>query len=51
MDLIKLAAMLTAVRFTVKPLATIGDAIESFLQDPDIYTDGLCLLNADRARN
>lgn len=49
-DLTKLAAMMMALRLTSEPLATIGDAIESFLRRPDPYTEGHCLLNADTAR-
>ena len=49
-DLIKLAAMLIALRLTTQPLATIGDAIESFLRRPDVYTKECCLLDGDCAR-
>lgn len=48
-DIVKLAAMFMALRLTVEPLATIGDAIESFLQTPDTYTKDLCMLDADSA--
>ena len=49
-DLIKFAAMLMALRLTTQPLATIGDAIESFLRCPDVYTKDCCLLTGDCAR-
>jgi hypothetical protein len=49
-DVVKLTTMLIVLRLTVEPLATIGDAIESFLSIPDAYTKDLCLLDADTAR-
>jgi hypothetical protein len=50
-DVIKLIAMIMAVRVTTEPLATIGDAIASFLERPDKYTEDKCLLNVTEARN
>jgi hypothetical protein len=50
-DAIKLIVMIIAVRITMEPLATIGDAIASFLERPDIYTEDKCLLNVAEARN
>ena len=48
-DLIKLSAMIVALRYVSKPLTTIGDVIASFLQEPDPYTEGCCLLDDDAA--
>ncbi|KAF2399477.1 hypothetical protein EJ06DRAFT_538344 [Trichodelitschia bisporula] len=41
---LKAVAMFCVV-FTAKdrPLLTVGDAISSFLQEPDLYTKGMCL--------
>lgn len=44
-DVIKLFAMVFALRSVSKPLTTLGDVIESFLQEPDLCTKYVCPLN------
>ncbi|ORY16815.1 hypothetical protein BCR34DRAFT_461170, partial [Clohesyomyces aquaticus] len=46
-NLIKVFAMTTTLLRHDKPLLTLGDAIQSFLQVPDPTTKGHCLLEAD----
>ncbi|KIW28239.1 uncharacterized protein PV07_07918 [Cladophialophora immunda] len=50
-DIVKIIAM-SAVLFMVseRRLATLGDAIASFLERPDPYTRGYCLLEQNQAR-
>ncbi|KAJ9642762.1 hypothetical protein H2204_002410 [Knufia peltigerae] len=43
----KLVAMLAALSFShAQPLVTIGDAIDSFLHEPDTTVHGLCMADA-----
>lgn len=37
-DIVKLSAMIAALKLIKQPLATLGDVIASFLRDPDPYT-------------
>ncbi|OCL15057.1 hypothetical protein AOQ84DRAFT_351220 [Glonium stellatum] len=50
-DIAKIVAM-SATLFMVseQPLATLGDAIASFLERPDPYTRGCCLMQQGQAR-
>ena len=50
-DIAKILAM-SATLFMVseRPLATLGDAIASFLERPDLYTRGCCLMQQEQAR-
>jgi hypothetical protein len=50
-DIAKILAM-SATLFMVseRPLATLGDAIASFLETPDPYTRGCCLIEQEQAR-
>lgn len=50
-DVAKILAM-SATLFMVseRPLATLGDAIASFLERPDLYTQGCCLMQQEQAR-
>jgi hypothetical protein len=50
-DIAKVLAM-SATLFMVseRPLATLGDAIASFLERPDPYTRGCCLMQQEQAR-
>ncbi|MCJ1428755.1 hypothetical protein MMC29_006666 [Sticta canariensis] len=50
-DIAKILAM-SATLFMVseQPLATLGDAIASFLERPDLYTRGCCLIQQEQAR-
>lgn len=43
-DIVKVIAMIFALKFISKPLTTLGDVIESFLEDPDPCTQswGVC---------
>ncbi|KAM6535879.1 hypothetical protein FALCPG4_005408 [Fusarium falciforme] len=45
--------IITAMVFWFKgwPIITLGDAIQSFLNDPDPTTEGLCLLSIDAVTN
>lgn len=43
--------LIVALRLTGNPLITIGDAIESFLDEPDETTKGLCLFTRNDANN
>ncbi|KAH7162072.1 hypothetical protein B0J13DRAFT_579937 [Dactylonectria estremocensis] len=46
--LVKLIIMtMMAFGFKEQPIVTLGDAIESFLDEPDSTTEGFCLLSAD----
>lgn len=50
LDVIKLCSMMLALRVIRAPFATIGDAIQSFLERPDPYTKNLCLLSSHQAQ-
>ena len=44
-NLIKLVClMMTGWRMKAKTLVTLGDAVESFLEKPDVVTEGMCLV-------
>lgn len=49
-DLAKLIAMVLTLKYISRPLTTLGDVISSFLQNPDPYTKGRCLLDNAEAR-
>ena len=50
-DIAKILAMCAALWLvSVRPLATIGDAIASFLETPDTHTVGCCLIEQTQAR-
>ena len=50
-DIAKILAMCAALWLvSERPLATIGDAIASFLENPDTYTAGCCLIQQTQAR-
>lgn len=46
-----LCMLLTIQSQKSQPLVTLGDAIESFMQDPDRMTDGMCLASKDSFGN
>jgi hypothetical protein len=47
---IKVAAILSTSRvFTLPPLATLGDAISSYLHQPEPITKGMCTINRQQA--
>jgi hypothetical protein len=48
-DTLKLTAMLFALKYISEPLTTLGDVVASFLQEPDPYTKGNCLLGEKEA--
>ena len=50
-DVLKLTAMALTLKFISEPLTTLGDVIASFLENPDPYTKGQCLLDDDAASN
>ncbi|CAJ2502436.1 Uu.00g098300.m01.CDS01 [Anthostomella pinea] len=45
-----LSLTVVLTRSSFKPLATLGDAIRSFLENPDETTTGVCLLSKDDVR-
>lgn len=50
-DVLKLAAMIsTLIWVSENPLATVGDAIASFMEKPDPHTSEMCLLTQKEAR-
>ena len=50
-DIAKILAMCAALWLVSdRPLTTIGDAIASFLESPDIHTVGCCLIEQTQAR-
>ncbi|KAJ9613924.1 hypothetical protein H2200_002060 [Cladophialophora chaetospira] len=50
-DVVKIIAMaITLFRVLEPRLATLGDAIASFLETPDPYTRGCCLMQQEQAR-
>ena len=50
-DIAKILAMCAALWLvSERPLATIGDAIASFLESPDTHTAGCCLIEQTQAR-
>lgn len=48
-DVVKLLAMITAVTRIAKPLTTLGDIVQSFLERPDAYTQHCRILDDDNA--
>lgn len=50
-DVAKILAMCATLFYVSEPpLATLGDAIASFLEKPDLYTQGCCLTQQEQVR-
>lgn len=45
MNIFKLTGLWLTLRLDINPLLTLGDALQSFLNDPDPYTAGSCSLS------